>query len=104
MASSSNDSLSAAASVSGSLASFLVLPISRNRAEVSSQNLIYGKFPGMQEDFCDFLSEVSGGTVGSGNGVNDPALRIFSRRAGFLTIYFAAISMHSSSTSIAMSA
>jgi hypothetical protein len=46
--------------VSGSLASLLVLSISRNRAEVSSQNLIYGKFPRMQEDFCEFLSEVSG--------------------------------------------
>jgi hypothetical protein len=32
-----------------------VLSISRNRAEVSSQNLIYGKFPQMQEDFCEFL-------------------------------------------------
>jgi hypothetical protein len=55
MASSLNDSLSAAASVSGSLASFLVLSISRNRAEVSSQNLMYGKFPQMQEDFREFL-------------------------------------------------
>jgi hypothetical protein len=61
MASSSNDSLSAAASGAGSLASLLVLSISRNRAEVSSQNLIYGKFPQMQEDFCEFLSQVSGG-------------------------------------------
>jgi len=58
MASSSNDSLSAAASGAGSLASILVLSISRNRAEVSSQDLMYGKFPQMQEDFCEFLSEI----------------------------------------------
>jgi hypothetical protein len=63
MASSSNDSLSAAASGAGSLASILVLSISRNRAEVSSQNLIYGKFPQMQEDFCEFLSQESGGSA-----------------------------------------
>ena len=36
---------------------------SRNRAEVSSQNLMYGKFPQMQEDFCEFLSQVSGGRL-----------------------------------------
>jgi hypothetical protein len=34
-----------------------------NRAEVSSQRLIYGKFPQMQEDFCEFLLEVSGGRL-----------------------------------------
>src|SRR3954447_2396950 len=104
MASSLNDSLSAAAKWLDPLASILVLSISRNRAEVSSQNLIYGKFSQMQEDFCEFFVGVSGGTVESGNGVSDPALRIFSRRAGFLPIYFAASSMHSSSTSMATSA
>jgi hypothetical protein len=55
MASSLKDSLSAAAKWLDPLASILVLSISRNRAEVSSQNLIYGKFPQMQEDFCEFL-------------------------------------------------
>jgi hypothetical protein len=66
MASSLNDSLSAAAKWLDPLASILVLSISSNRAEVSSQNLIYGKFPQMQEDFCKFLLEESCGTLRGG--------------------------------------
>jgi hypothetical protein len=61
MASSSNDSLSAAASGAGFAREPPGAFDSRNRAEVSSQKLIYGKFPQMQEVFSDFSSEVSEG-------------------------------------------
>jgi len=58
MASSSNDSLSAAASVAGFACEHPGAFDFQDRAEVSSQDLMYGKFPQMQEDFCEFLSEI----------------------------------------------
>src|ERR1700751_375515 len=103
MASSLNDSLSAAPSGAGYACEPSGAFDSRNRAEVSSQDLMYGKFPQMQEDFCDFLSEASGGKLGGEKGVRDPALRIVSRRPGVLPNYFSVSWMHSSSTSIATS-